>query len=156
MDYQTWMEAVKRSLASRRPDVTIQDVDPNATFTAWKQGMSPYDFVNQGNLPLYRMRLNTPQQQYFPSTQGYYRQGGEGVAIASMVLGIVSLVFVWFWPISLPCAIIGLVLGISGRSSRGHGMAIAGIVCSLVTLSIQALLVLWFFVLLLSAASNMS
>ncbi len=58
-------------------------------------------------------------------------QGEQGLAIASMVLGIVSIVFACcLWPISFIAAVVGLVLGIvSVKQNRdGKGMAIAGII----------------------------
>jgi hypothetical protein len=64
-------------------------------------------------------------------------QGGSGLAIASMVLGIVALVLsCCFYYISIPCAIIGVILGAVALSkkSAGKGMAIAGLVCSIISL----------------------
>lgn len=63
--------------------------------------------------------------------------GGAGLAIASMVLGIVALVFsCCFYYISIPCAIVGLILaGVSLHGQKGgRGMAIAGLVCSIVSI----------------------
>lgn len=56
----------------------------------------------------------------------------SGLAITSLVLGIVG-VFAWFLPIcGFPVAIVGLILGILGVKSEKHGLAIAGIVlCSI-------------------------
>ena len=69
------------------------------------------------------------------------------MAVASMVLGIVSLVLFCVWYISIPCAIIGLVLGFvaKGKANRGEGggggMAIAGIVCSIIAIVLVVLLI---------------
>lgn len=63
--------------------------------------------------------------------------GGSGLAIASMVLGIVALVMsCCFYFISIPCAVVGVVLGAVSLAGQkpGKGMAIAGIVCSIVSL----------------------
>ena len=52
------------------------------------------------------------------------------MAVASLVLGVVSLL-AWLIPlIGLPVSIVGLVLGILGRHSRSRGMAMGGIVTS--------------------------
>lgn len=61
-----------------------------------------------------------------------YPQTGGGMAIASLVLGLIGLGG-WCIPIvGLPLTVIGLVLGIKGLRSPNRGMAIAGIVlCSL-------------------------
>ena len=64
------------------------------------------------------------------------KQGGAGFAIASMVLGIIALVFsCCFYFISLPCAVIGLILGAVAlaKKTEGKGMAIAGLVCSIIS-----------------------
>jgi hypothetical protein len=67
---------------------------------------------------------------------------GKGLNIASMVLGIISLVLLWAWGIGIIPAIVGLVLGIVGKGKSREvgaptGMATAGIVCSIVALSIN-------------------
>lgn len=70
--------------------------------------------------------------------------GGAGLGIASMVLGIVSLVCsCCLWYVSIPCAIIGIILGaVSLKGNRaGKGMAIAGLVCSLISI-VPAVIVL--------------
>lgn len=55
----------------------------------------------------------------------------KGLAIASLVLGILSLCLIWIpyvgW-LGLIGTIIGLILGIMGLKSSGKGMAIAGII----------------------------
>ena len=69
---------------------------------------------------------------------------GEGMAIASMILGIVALVVsCCFYYISLPCAIISLVLAaVTLKGNRGgRGMAIAGLVCSIVSLIPAAIMI---------------
>ena len=79
----------------------------------------------------------------------------EGLAIASMVLGIVSLVL---WYFGLITGTIGLVLGLRARqycepqgTKRGRGFAKTGIICSIVALSLWGLFVV--IVLIAAAAS---
>ena len=70
--------------------------------------------------------------------------GGSGLAIGSMVCGIISLVLgCCLWYLSLPLAIVSIVLGIMSIKQQrpGKGMAIAGIVCSAIGL-VLAILVL--------------
>ena len=64
------------------------------------------------------------------------------MAVASMVLGIISFVFCWFIYVGGPLAILGLVLGIVSRKKNdgGRGMAIAGITISAVSLGLMILL----------------
>lgn len=68
----------------------------------------------------------------------------KGMAIASMVCGIVSIVLVCCsYYISIPCAIVGLVLGIMSNKKFGkNGMATAGIVCSIVTIALSVIVII--------------
>ena len=66
---------------------------------------------------------------------------GKGLAITGMVLGIVSLVLFCVLYISIPCAIVGAVLsGVALKKAKDagmkNGMAVAGLVCSLIALGI--------------------
>ena len=71
--------------------------------------------------------MDEPIEHQLPTT-------GGGKAVASLVLGIISLLS-WCLPfIGLPVAIVGLVLGIKDRQSPNRGMAIAGIVMSVIGL----------------------
>lgn len=66
------------------------------------------------------------------------------MAIVSMILGILSLLLFWVngW-VGLFLAIGGLILSIIGQKQpEGKGMAIAGMVCSIVTIA------LWFIIVL--------
>lgn len=68
----------------------------------------------------------------------------SGMAIASMVLGIVALVFsCCLWFISVPCAIVAVILAaVSLKGNKGgKGMAVAGLVCAIISL-IPAIIVL--------------
>ncbi len=61
-------------------------------------------------------------------------QPGGGKAIASLVLGIISLI-TWIIPlIGFPVSITGLVLGFKGRKSSNEGLALAGIIICIITL----------------------
>ena len=101
-----------------------------------------------------------PQQQAYGSfdqTQYGYNQpasSGKGMAIASMVLGIISIPAICFWIVGLPCAIVGLILGILYNKKNEHSpMATAGIVCSIITI---ALLVLVLILCIVGAVSLLS
>jgi len=59
------------------------------------------------------------------------------MAIASLILGIISLVLSFFGLgiISVFTAIIGIILGVLGRKNQEKkGMATAGLVCSIIAL----------------------
>lgn len=64
------------------------------------------------------------------------KKGTSGLAIASMVLGIVSLCISCIPIVAIICSILGLVFGcISLRGNKpGRGMAIAGIITSIVSI----------------------
>lgn len=82
-------------------------------------------------------------QQQNAVGQNEMKNNKKGMAIASLVLGIVGLI-AWIIPLfGFPIAIIGLVLGIIGIKKGGKGMAIAGIVlasiCLIVTTANSAI-----------------
>lgn len=64
---------------------------------------------------------------------------GTGVAVASLVLGIVGL-FAWLIPlVGLPVTITGVVCGAKGLKTTARGMAIAGLVTSIVGLCLSTI-----------------
>ncbi|MFD0637194.1 DUF4190 domain-containing protein [Catenulispora yoronensis] len=86
---------------------------------------------------------------YPPPPYGpYLVRKTNGMAVTGMVLGIVSLVLFWAWFFGPVLAVLGLIfsgVGISqcGRTGQeGKGMAIAGLVCSLISASLWVLLVI--------------
>ncbi len=75
------------------------------------------------------------------------RSPGLGFAIASMVLGIVSLVLFCIIYVAIPCAIVGVALGgvalnKAKKAQAKSGMAVAGITCSCVALGILIILII--------------
>lgn len=67
----------------------------------------------------------------------------KGYSIASMVLGIVSLVFLVLWYISLPSAILAIIFAIIGMKKGGKGMAIAGLVTGIVAIALYIMLIVF-------------
>jgi hypothetical protein len=66
-------------------------------------------------------------------------RGPGGKAVASLTLGILSLVC-WYLPIvGLPMTITGLVLGIKDHHSSKPGMAVAGIVTNIIGLVLSVI-----------------
>ena len=63
-----------------------------------------------------------------------------GLSIASMVLGILSILCCLVWYVGGFFAIVGLILGIVAKTKKcaGKGMALAGIICSVLGLLIAA------------------
>ena len=76
------------------------------------------------------------------NTTNMPQQESKGMAIASMVLGIVSLVLFCFVYICVPCGIVSIILGgiTVAKKKPGKGMAIAGIVCSIVGIAVYVIL----------------
>lgn len=66
----------------------------------------------------------------------------QGMAVASMVLGILALVLFWCWFLGIGLALVGLPLGLVARTKiakgevipQGMGQATAGIACSAIAL----------------------
>ncbi len=110
----------------------------------------PYQSVPQPNP--YQQQPYPPVQQPYPPLQnpGYAPQGaypsapymqaapqgqGGGLAIAGLVLGIVSLVLFWTLYIGIPAAIVGIVLSVLGRRSpQRRTMATVGLVLSILAI----------------------
>lgn len=60
----------------------------------------------------------------------------SGLAVASMVLGIISLVSSCFGVVGIICGLLAVILGGCALASKkgGRGMAIAGLVCGIIAL----------------------
>lgn len=105
--------------------------------------MSEENYTNEGN---YTEDTSTSfTDSSFNTPVDSQPEGGKGLAIASMVLGIVSIIMLCctYW-ISIPCAIVGLVLGIVNNKKNGkNGMATAGIVCSIISIVLAVLLIVF-------------
>lgn len=94
--------------------------------------------------------LNQPVWNMYPQPEPFYNVPsvpGKGLGIASMVLGIISLALFCLWYLTIPCAIVGIVLGGVAYSkakqmSMSNGMAVAGIVCACIALGLALLFIL--------------
>ena len=69
-----------------------------------------------------------------------HRHPKKGFCVASLVLGIVSIVFFCFFYICIPCAILSLIFGIIANNAEKNGMAKAGIVMSIIGLALCILI----------------
>lgn len=96
----------------------------------------------QYNQPQYnQQQYNQPNNynnynNYAPNQYQQPQDNSRGLAIASLVLGIVS-----FFCCGSVCSIVGIVLGVLSRKKKttDNGMATAGIVLSIVALAIWAI-----------------
>jgi disulfide bond formation protein DsbB len=60
-------------------------------------------------------------------------QQGKGMAVASMVLGIVSIALCLYWFIAFPAGVVAIVLAvIARRNNVGGGFALAGLITGIV------------------------
>ena len=73
----------------------------------------------------------------------------KGLSIASLVLGIVSILFVSKFIIAVACGVLAVIFGIKGKKRGGQGMATAGFITGIIGLSLQA--VFFIFGLILGA-----
>ena len=63
--------------------------------------------------------------------------GESGLAIASMILGIISIVLCYFWRISMAAGIAGIVLGTMHNRKYGRcGMSAAGVICGIIGITL--------------------
>ena len=69
-----------------------------------------------------------------PTLDGQESYGQSGKATASLVLGILGMIC-WLLPIiGLPVTIVGLVMGCKGLDSSNRGIAMAGVILSVIGL----------------------
>ena len=73
-------------------------------------------------------QMQTPTSSPVPPTTA--TGSGKGLAIASLVLGILSLCASVTWWCGGPLSVVGIILGALGIKSSGRTMAIIGIVLS--------------------------
>ena len=109
----------------------------NGPYAAPQYGQPQPGFAPQQAYP----PAQYPQQAYFPPNQQpvfvapAVSEPGAGMAVASLVLGILSIVTFWGWFLTLPLSIIGIIMGALGRRSISRrGIATAGLVCSIIGL----------------------
>ena len=74
----------------------------------------------------------------------------KGFNITSLVLGIISVVGICFWYVSIPCSIIAIIFSVAGRKDAGRGMGIAGLVLGIIAI---ALWVVFFVLILIGVAT---
>lgn len=105
-------------------------------------GYNPYQQTpnhNSGQSYTSYQPYNTMSGQAQPS-------GGQGLAIAGMICGILSILLCIFAVFDFVLAIPGLILSIIAisKQDQGKGMAIAGLICSIVGLMLSGIMFLIF------------
>ncbi len=75
------------------------------------------------------------------------QQKENGMSVAALVLGIVTLIFFWVPIISLITGIVGVVMAIIGLVKEDHkAMPIIGMILSLIGLALSSLMILGYIV----------
>ena len=105
----------------------------------------PYPYDQQP--PSYQPTYQQPGFSPYPP-----QQPGNGMAVASLVMGILSLIFCCIWVLPFLFAILGLIFGCVAKSKGAGGMATAGIILSVC----GALLSIIWIVLAATGISNLS
>lgn len=67
----------------------------------------------------------------------------KGLAIAALVLGIVSIVFMCIIYLAIPTGAAAIICGALSMKSSGRGMAIGGIVCGAIGLLFSILFIIF-------------
>ena len=116
-------------------------MDYNNNMPDWRNDPS----MQPGGQPPY------PQQYPPGNSQGVLREVGQQkenrMAIAALVLGIVTLIFFWAPPISLITGIIGMVMAIiSLVKEDSKAMPIIGMILSIIGLALASLMILGYIV----------
>ena len=96
------------------------------------QAAPPTDAVEQYQAQPQNWAYEAPQ----PYAPGYPQAQAQsnGMALASMILGITSIVFCWWGIFSLAQIVLAIVFGVIGlgranAGAGGRGQALAGIIC---------------------------
>ena len=80
-------------------------------------------------------------QQYTEHYEQPLPQPKNGMAIAALVIGIVTILFLAYVPVlGVILGVVGIILAIVARKSGVGGMAIAGLICSIIGTMWAALL----------------
>lgn len=126
------------------PESTVDYSQPGA-FTGETAQWQANNAV-QEELPTYTESFGNAYSYEAPVYEGATASEPKkliGLSIASMVLGILSIVCCWIWYLGGFFALVGLVLGIISmvKKCSGKGMAVAGIICSAIGLIISAVMI---------------
>lgn len=114
--------------AEPAPTYTEQTSNPQQAYTE-SQNTNP-NYTQAEPHTTYNNASAYGQTTYTPSPNTEPTSSSNGFAVASLVLGIVSVIFSVLLPfITLPASVVGLIMGIMAmKRPYGKGMSIAGIV----------------------------
>ncbi len=156
-------QPVEQPIVQQQPEMQPTPVEQPViqSQSEWQQAPTPQPQVNYNQQPQTGELSNDEllaKNAYFgdsPQMQQQFQQmrnnqmnqpqsSGKGLAITSLVLGIISMVTGLIFFISLPAAIVGLVLGIMSKAKGG--LKISGIITSAIGLVIASFITLLIFI----------
>lgn len=108
-----------------------QDTEKQAQGSFWSQSDSP----SSSSAGAFTPPPPPPMPPYIPESNVKQENGSEGLAIASLVLGILG---VFSSSLGIP-SILAIIFGILGRKSKKQGLAKAGLILGIVGLILVAL-----------------
>lgn len=127
----------------------------------YQQEQNPYNMPQGG----YNYNQQNIPQNGYAAPQGYgvpYQpQQSTGMAVASLVLGIISIctgLFTFSYPVLFLMPIIGIILGIVFKCKRlpvGKGMSTAGIITSAIGLAIPVALLIFVIIMLVTNGAEL-
>lgn len=101
---------------------------------------------------------NNSQQSFYAETQnadGPVNGNKKGMAIAAMVLGILSVVLCCLWYIAIPAGLIAVILGaLSMKDPSSKAFAITGIITGIIGLVIGILWIVFIGALVAAASAS--
>ena len=68
----------------------------------------------------------------------YMEKNKYSMHIASLVLGIISIITAWFWYITLPTGILAIIFGVKSAKRTGSKIGKAGMITGIIGLSLFA------------------
>jgi hypothetical protein len=119
------------------PEDPRRGTDAAQQYRARSQDQAPQtDAVEQYRAQPQNWAYEAPQP-YAPGYPQAPAQAQNGMAVASMILGITSIVFCWWGIFTLVQVVLAIVFGVKGLSKAnagagGKGMALAGLICGCV------------------------
>lgn len=150
----------KQSGPFNTQQLSLQKIKPETLLwcegmLAWQRADTFSELMHIFGAPLPQNNLTYGPGRSSPDMYGYVpanlRANAHGASVASLVLGIISVSLFCLWFLSIPCAILAIVLGaVKLKHPPSKSYAVAGMICGIVTLSV----VLGFFVLIVATAGK--
>jgi hypothetical protein len=122
-----------------------------------QQPVYPQAYPQQG----YPQQPGYPQAPMYPQQMGYAApmygapsNAGQGLGVASMILGILALPATCFYGTGLVFAILAVIFGHIARTQsqrangQANGMAVAGLICGYIALAIVVIAIVFMLVIL--------